>query len=187
MRGNNKQRIYLRDEDRDLFLLMLDYKAAKFDWHVLAYALMRNHYHLVLRTGDSGLARGMCELNTGYAITFNAQYGRSNHLFGRRYWSDPSTSSEHLQNVMRYVLQNPRRAGAPGPLHAHRWTSYRATIGLEFGLSRFARDEVLALFGPDPASAVAAFSEFCDQPAPPPDDGQRTAMAGGSHPRETRT
>lgn len=190
IRGNNKQRIYVNDDDRDLFLLMLDRKAAKFDWHVLAYALMRNHYHLVLRTGDLGLASGMRELNTGYAITFNATYGRSNHLFGRRYWNDPSTSTEHLTNVVRYVLQNPRRAGAPGPLESHRWTSYRASIGLDFGLARFARDELLGLFGPDPATAVAAFREFCEEPVSAP-DGDTSGHGGWQSPaqvaRETVT
>jgi REP-associated tyrosine transposase len=181
MRGNNKQRIYLHDRDRELFLLMLDRKAAKFDWRILAYALMRNHYHLVISIADRGLAQGMCELNTGYAVAFNVAYGRKNHLFGRRYWSDPATSDEHLKNVVRYVLQNPRRAGAPGPLESHRWTSYRASVGLEFGLSRFARDEVLALFGRDPQHAVAEFKAFCEQPAPPP-DGVVAMSHGGWQP-----
>jgi REP-associated tyrosine transposase len=166
MRGNNKQRIYLHDRDRELFLLMLDRKASKFNWTIMAYALMRNHYHLVLRVDDRGLARGMCELNTGYAVAFNMEYGRANHVFGRRYWSDPATSDEHLKNVVRYVLQNPRRAGAPGPLESHRWTSYRASVGLDFGLTRFGRDELLALFGADPAQAVVAFKVFCEEPPP---------------------
>lgn len=168
MRGNNRQRIYLNDRDRELFLLMLDLKAARFGWRILAYALMRNHYHLVLAVEGEGLARGMCELNTGYAVTFNAEYGRENHLFGRRYWNDAAASEEHLRGVIRYVLQNPRRAGARGPLESHRWTSYRASIGLDFGLRRFARDELLALFGADPAAATRAFVDFCEEPAPLP-------------------
>ena len=107
-RGNNKQRIFLNDRDRQLFLLMLDRIAKKHDWHILTYCLMRNHYHLVLRVGDAGMARGMCELNTGYAVAFNGEHGRINHLFGKRYWSERARSDEHLKNVVRYVLQNPR-------------------------------------------------------------------------------
>jgi len=165
-RGNNKQRIFLNDRDRQLFLLMLDRIAKKHDWHILTYCLMRNHYHLVLRVGDAGMARGMCELNTGYAVAFNGEHGRINHLFGKRYWSERARSDEHLKNVVRYVLQNPRRAGAKGPLESYRWTSYRATVGSGFGLSRFARDELLSVFGKTPVRAIAAFAEFCDEPPP---------------------
>lgn len=173
-RGNNKQRIYLTVRDHQLFLLHLDRLAAKHGWKILAYALMRNHYHLVLRIGDGGIARGMCELNTGYARGFNIEHGRVDHLFGRRYWNELATSDEHLKNVIRYVLQNPRRAGARGPLESHPWTSYRASVGLEFGLKHFARDELLALFGNDPLTAIEAFKDFCESPVPD-DDPSRHA------------
>jgi putative transposase len=165
-RGNNKQRIYLNDRDRQLFLLMLNHIAKKHDWRILAYCLMRNHYHLVLRVGEAGLARGMCELNTGYAVSFNGTHGRINHLFGKRYWSERATSDEHLKSAIRYVLQNPRRAGAKGPLDSHRWTSYRATVGKAYGLPRFARDELLSIFGRNPAQALKAFMAFCEEPPP---------------------
>jgi REP element-mobilizing transposase RayT len=165
-RGNNKQPIYLTDQDRHLFLFHVDRLADKHGWKILGHALMRNHYHLVIRIVEGGLAQGMCELNTTYAHAFNIAHGRENHLFGRRYWSELATSDEHLKNVVRYVLQNPRRAGASGPLETHPWTSYRASLGLEFGLKHFARDELLALFGNDPLRAVAAFKEFCETPPP---------------------
>jgi putative transposase len=161
-RGNNKQQIYITVRDRHLFLFHVDRLAAKYGWKILAYALMRNHYHLVVRIGDEGLARGMCELNTAYAHGFNVEHGRINHLFGRRYWSELATSDEHLKNAVRYVLQNPRRAGARGPLEGHPWTSYRASVGLDFGLKHFARDELLGLFGHDPLTSVAAFKDFCE-------------------------
>jgi hypothetical protein len=107
----------------------------------------------------------MCELNTGYAVSFNAEHGRKNHLFGRRYWSDVATSDEHLRKVVRYVLQNPRRAGVHGPLESHAWTSYRASVGLDFGLDQFARDELLSFFGGTPLHALAEFKSFCEQPS----------------------
>jgi REP-associated tyrosine transposase len=169
-RGNNKQTIYLVDRDRASFLIVLDWVARKYNWDVLSYALMRNHYHLVLRVRDFGLARGMCELNSVYALYFNGQHGRINHLFGRRYWSELTKTDEHLKNAIRYVVQNPRRAGVPGPLESHKWTSYAATVGKAFAISRFARDDLLELFGRTPEQAIAAFADFCEQPAPPRHD-----------------
>jgi len=166
-RGNNKQRIYIDDVDRRNFLVIVDWTCRKYDWDVLSYALMRNHYHLVLRIGDLGLGNGMCELNSVYALYFNSRHGKINHLFGRRYWSERTKTDAHLKNAIRYVVQNPRRAGIAGPLKGHRWTSYAATIGEAFGISRFARDEVLELFGRTPRRALSAFVEFCDEPAPP--------------------
>jgi REP element-mobilizing transposase RayT len=165
-RGNNKQTIYLDDRDRASFLVLLDWVARKYDWDILTYCLMRNHYHLVVKIRQLGLARGMCELNGIYALYFNGQHARINHLFGRRYWSEFARTEEHLKNVIRYVVQNPRRAGKPGPLESHPWTSYAATIGEAFTISRFARTELLELFGRTPAQAILEFSTFCNEPAP---------------------
>jgi REP element-mobilizing transposase RayT len=163
-RGNNKQRIFLSTADRKEFLTQLDRVATKYHWEILAYCLMRNHYHLVLRVTDRGLGRGMCELNTAYALRFNRQHGRINHLFGKRYWNE-HLDETHLINAIRYVVQNPRRAGAKGPLERHAWTSYRASIGLALSFARFARYELLALFDHVPAVAVAAYVSFCETPA----------------------
>jgi putative transposase len=170
-RGNNKQRIFLDDRDRLTFLALLDRVASRHDWHILAHCLMRNHYHLVLRIAEPNLARGMWELNLVYARYFNGEHGRLDHLFGKRYWSEQTATEEHMLNAVRYVVQNPRRAGAKGPLETHSWTSYRAAIGHEFGSSRFARDELLALFGRDPRVAVPEFMAFCEQPTPPRQQG----------------
>ena len=165
-RGNNKQTIFLTDHDRVTFMALLEMMATKFNWDILAYCLMRNHYHLVLRVYD-GLARGMRDLNGFYAVYFNAEHGRINHLFGKRYWNEFTETDEHLKNAIRYVIQNPRRAGASGPLSSHPWTSYLASVGDTFGPARFARDEVLGLFGSSPGAALRAFVSFCDEPAPP--------------------
>jgi len=170
-RGNNKQTTFLTDENRLFFLQTLNRVAERHRWEILAYCLMRNHYHLVLRIREGGLARGMCELNTAYALGFNRSESRINHLFGKRYWNAYLHGEDRLRNALRYVVQNPRRAGAEGPLEAHVWTSYRATIGLALSVSRFARDELLALFAPEPVAAIARFRAFCEE-TPPTADGR---------------
>lgn len=171
-RGNNKQLIFLTDRDRTEFLRLLDSAARKHHWEVLAYSLMRNHYHLVVRIDTDGLARGLCELNGAYALWFNGEHGRINHLFGRRYWNRHLADEPTLLNAIRYVVQNPQRAGANGPLDSHPWTSYRATIGLALSFPRFARDELLALFAATPSAAIVRFAEFCS--ALPPGAGDST-------------
>jgi REP element-mobilizing transposase RayT len=160
-RGNNKRTIYVEDRDRAIFCVMVTRIARKYDWTVLAYCLMGNHYHLLISVGEKGLADGMCELNTGYARTFNANHGRVNHLFGKRYWNRRITTDASLWNVVRYIVQNPRRAGGKGSLEGFRWTSFAATIGLGLADIQLARNEVLRFFSRTRSRAVDEFRMFC--------------------------
>jgi len=163
-RGNNKRVIYLNDRDRWFFCLTVIRIAEKYGWTVIAYALMSNHYHLIIRVGNQRLSKGMCELNTAYALHFNAEHGRINHLFGKRYWNRYIRTERSLRNAVRYVVQNPRRAGIPGALEEHVWTSYAATIGLAFSRITLARDELLRTFGSTPERARTEFADYCEQP-----------------------
>lgn len=161
-RGNNKQRIFHNDTDRQTFVRTLMRIAHRHGWTIYAYCLMRNHYHLVVRIDERGLARGMCELNTAYAFAFNSVHGRINHLFGKRYWSEYLQDDRRLLNAVRYVVQNPRRAGRTGPLEGYVWSSYAATIGVALASSPLAAGEVLALFDERPHRAIEQFVAFCD-------------------------
>ncbi len=111
-RGNNKRTIYLDDRDRQFFCLAVTRIAKKYDWTVLAYCLMDNHYHLLISIGEKGLSGGMCELNSGYAQMFNAWHGRVNHLFGKRYWNRRIKTDASLWNTVRYISRT--RAGPAG-------------------------------------------------------------------------
>jgi putative transposase len=161
-RGNNKQRIFLNNTDRRLFVDTLSRIANRHGWNIYAYCLMRNHYHLVVNVDDRGLSPGMCELNSAYACAFNISHGRINHLFGKRYWSEYLPDDRRLLNTVRYVVQNPRRAGRPGSLESYAWSSYAATIGLALSFAHLATGELLSFFGNRPERAVARFVEFCD-------------------------
>ena len=161
-RGNNKQRIFLNNADREQFLRTLARIANRHGWNIYAYCLMRNHYHLVLNIDERGLSDGMCELNTAYALTFNMSHGRINHLFGRRYWSEYLADDRRVLNAVRYVVQNPRRAGRSGSLESYAWSSYAATIGLALSFAHLATGELLAFFGNGRDRAIARFVEFCD-------------------------
>lgn len=161
-RGNNKRLIYLENRDRTLFSLILERVRKRYEWDVLAYVLMGNHYHLLLRIGERGLSDGMHNLNHCYAVTFNARHGRINHLFGKRFWNRELTTEASLQAAARYIVQNPLRAGLVEDLGDYPWSSYRATVGLDFPHVTLDRDSLLRFFGPSPSESIAAYARFCE-------------------------
>jgi REP-associated tyrosine transposase len=160
-RGNNKRPIFADDRDRELFLLQLRRVARRYSWSFYAYCLMGNHYHLVMQLGENGLSRGMCELNTAYALTHNSRHGRMNHLFGRRFWSELITSDARLLTTCRYVVQNPVRAGLCVACDEWPWSSYRATAGSALPEPFLAVKDVLGLVAHRAGDPVERFREFC--------------------------
>lgn len=178
-RGNNKRTIFLDDVDRTLFSLRITRIARRNGWRILAYVLMRNHYHLLLGIGDEGLSSGMQQLNQGHAITFNVRHGRINHLFGKRYWSRHITTDASLQAAARYIVQNPIRAGGELPLEKYRWSSYAATVGVDFPCMPLARDELLPFFGGAPEQSIEAYRLFC-RDLPGEDELEETCPVPGT-------
>ena len=165
-RGNNKQAIYEDDRDRERFLTLLARVARRYGWLFYAYCLMDTHYHAVLQIGERGLSRGMCELNTGHAITFNLRHGRINHLFGRRYWSELITTDAYLLAACRYVIQNPVRAGLAATCAEWKWSSYKATVGSSRSAPFLASQELLDIVAPGSSDPAARFREYCETLAP---------------------
>ncbi|MHB8643434.1 MAG: REP-associated tyrosine transposase [Gaiellaceae bacterium] len=166
-RGNNRRSIFADDRDRESFLMILRRVARRYGWQLYAYCLMNNHYHLILQIADLGLSQGMCELNTAHAATYNVRHDRTNHLFGRRYWSELIDTDEYLATAARYVVQNPVRAGLTSTCGAWKWSSFRATVGSAPAPPFLAADRLLEIVEPGPESRRATrFREFCAHTVP---------------------
>jgi REP-associated tyrosine transposase len=162
-RGNARRAIFGDDFDRAIFLAMLRRLAKRYGWSIYAYCLMTNHYHLLLQLSEGGLSRGMCLLNGGYASQFNTCYGRSNHLFGQRFWSDLLDHDAHLLASCRYVVLNPVRAGLADDAESWPWSSYRACAGHDLSPSFLATGELLELFGKTPRAAQAGYRGYVSE------------------------
>ena len=158
-RGNNKQTIF-DEELRTLFLSSLLRVSVAYEWRVLAYALMGNHYHLVLRIGEHGLSDGMFQLNNGFARASNSRFDRINHCFGQRFWSAHLDTPEYLLTSIRYGMWNPPRAAECSDPGGSTWTSFRGSVGLDDPHPVLAVKDLHALFHPQPAKARLVLFDY---------------------------
>src|SRR5260370_19760894 len=160
-RGNERRRIFRADADRRKFLELLAEAVSRFAWSLTGWVLMSNHFHLVLETPEHlTLSEGMQWLNGTYADWFNRKYKRVGHLFQGRFKSFLIEKEADLLEVLRYVVLNPVRAGMVERPEAYRWSSYRATAGVEAAPEWLDVDAALALFAPDAALARTYYREL---------------------------
>ena len=159
-RGNERRNIFRSDRDRKAFLTFLGIAAKRFGWSVTAWVLMSNHFHLVIQTLEPNLSRGMQWLNGSYAGYFNRVHGRCGHLFQGRFKAFLIDKETYFAEVLRYVVLNPVRATMVERPEQYKWSSYRATAGLDIAPDWFDLSAALELFGAEPAMAQPAYREF---------------------------
>jgi len=148
------------DADRELFLGILGRTAERHELVVYAWCLMPNHYHLVVETPRGGLARAIHYLNGVYAQAFNRRHRRVGHLFQGRYKAILVQRESYLLALARYVVLNPVRAGICRRPEEFRWSSYRATIGLDPAPRFLGAAALVSQFGPDAGRAQAGYRRF---------------------------
>lgn len=146
-RGVRRQPIFGDDLDRRMFIAFLAQSIHRCRWSCLAYCLMGNHFHLVLRLSGANLSGGMHRLNGVYARRFNERHGHVGHLFDARFASSVVETEAHLLEALRYVVLNPVRAGICADPGDWPWSSFRATAGIERCPRFLAAARVRRLFG----------------------------------------
>lgn len=127
-RGNRRQRIFFDDADRRAYLTLL---AQACDRHLaacLAWCLLDNHIHLILVPAcEDGLRAPLASVHTAYAQRLNLQRELSGHLFQGRFASY-AMDDAHLMVAVRYVENNPVKAGLVERAEAWPWSSARAHV-----------------------------------------------------------
>jgi putative transposase len=119
-RGNEQKEIFRDLEDRKEFLLLLARSLDVFEVHLLSYALMPNHFHLLVCTPKGNLSGLMRHFNISYTGSFNRKYKRSGHLYQGRYKAFLIDADNYLLEVSRYIHLNPLRMKSKEPLEK-RW------------------------------------------------------------------
>ncbi len=128
-RGNNRNWVFLDDEDFEAYLNIICRYRAKDGFHLHHWVLMNNHTHLLITPGQTRpLAKSMQSINLAYSIWHSRKYQRTGHLWQGRFRSIPIEQDAYLLECGRYIERNPIRAGLTDDPANYRWTSYPAHV-----------------------------------------------------------
>lgn len=130
-RGNNRQFIFIDDEDRQAYLDALREATRLHHVRVHGYVLMPNHVHLLVspQTAD-GLARAMQTLGRRYVASFNRRHDRSGTLWEGRFRTALIEAPAYFGLLLRYVEQHPLRDGLAERAGDYPWSSAAHHLGL---------------------------------------------------------
>lgn len=131
-RGIGKQILFEEKADYLFFLRTLKKYKQEEGFSVIAFCLMENHFHLLLKI-DDGMDRAMKKISTSYAFYYNTKYERTGHLFQDRYMSKPIENDVYLLTAVRYIHNNPVKA-AICRADKYKWSSWRYYTGELKGL-----------------------------------------------------
>jgi putative transposase len=177
VRGNERRKIFLDDEDRRRFLHRLSKLLEDTETLCYAWSLIPNHSHLLLLPTRFKLATLMRSLLTGYAVTFNLIHHRRGHLFQNRYKSIVCEKEAYLLELVRYIHLNPLRAGlvkTMEELDRYPWSGHAVLMGHgEFEGQE--TQEILESFGERSAGARKKYRRFIEEGL---GEGRRDDLAG---------
>lgn len=157
MRGINREVIFKENEDSHRFLQTLKYYKQTNGYEIYAYCLMNNHVHLLLKVGFEPLEQIMRRICGKYVYWYNHKYDRVGYLFQDRFKSEPVEDDTYFLTVLRYIHQNPLKAGIVEEIGQYSWSSYNAYIhkdplvDIDFALKMFAGNN---------EKAIVAFKKF---------------------------
>lgn len=128
-RGNNKETVFIDNEDRRNYLKILQRYKNKYGLQISAYCLMNNHVHLLVVPEDkTSLARGIGGTNLLYTQYINRKYKRSGRLWQNRFFSAIVEEEPYQWAVMRYIERNPVRAKIVKKAEEYPWSSAKTHV-----------------------------------------------------------
>jgi REP element-mobilizing transposase RayT len=161
-RGIEKRDIFQGSGDRMAFLDRLSEIIIEGEAKLYAWALMPNHFHLLVRPCEASLSDIMRRLLTGYAVWHNMRHNRTGHLFQNRYKSIVVEEERYFLELVRYIHLNPARANhlsEPAQLDRYPYTGHAVIMGKHAYACQDV-DWVLKWFGKRVGTARRKYRDF---------------------------
>ena len=177
-RGIEGRTIFQNSADRNDFIERLAHIIKETETTCFAWALIPNHFHLLLKTAQVPVSKVMLRLLTGYAISFNLRHRRHGHLFQNRYKSILCQEDTYLLELVRYIHLNPVRANLVADLKTldkYHYCGHSAVMG-KLKNDWQDVDGVLRLFGKNISQARRSYKSFVLKGL---NQGRRDDLTGG--------
>ncbi|MGI6549579.1 MAG: REP-associated tyrosine transposase [Syntrophomonadales bacterium] len=161
MRGTNRQDIFHERDDYWRLLQIIAQTKPENNFELYGFCLMTNHVHLLIHEKEETIAKTMHRITTRYAGWYNYKYERSGHVFQGRYGSECVEDDRYLLTVIRYIHNNPVKAGMVSHPEDYRWSSIKAYYSGHKRPARLTNTSfILGIFAPERTEAVHRFREF---------------------------
>ena len=160
MRAINRQRLFIDDEDHHRFLQTLKFYKKTSGYEIYAYCLMNNHIHLLLKVGPEPLEQIMRRICGKFVYWYNRKYDRVGYLFQDRFKSEPVEDDQYFLTALRYIHQNPLKAGLVKDIKQYRWSSYNAYLNRDHLVDT---DFAFSLFTGNKPTVLKSFLSFNEQ------------------------
>ncbi|AKA70859.1 transposase [Clostridium scatologenes] len=130
-RGNHRNDIFKDETDYELYLNYIKEAMEYYEnkYYIIAYVLMTNHVHLIIKTKDLDISNFIKRVHSRYAWNFNKKYKYIGHLFQDRYRSELIEDDKYMLEASRYLHLNPVKANMVEKPEDYRWSSYSMYIG----------------------------------------------------------
>jgi REP element-mobilizing transposase RayT len=134
LRGINRQIIFEDEEDNNKLLELLKRYKEVCEYKLYAYCFMGNHIHLMIKVEKEGIDKVIKRVGGSYVYWYNKKYNRSGHLFQDRFRSEVVENDRYFLTVLRYIHQNPVKAGLCKCVADYKYSSYSDFINRDSGL-----------------------------------------------------
>ena len=124
LRGINRENLFYDEADYERMASTLSRYQEELGFKTAAFCFMSNHVHLLIYSEGGTHAQIMKKITVSYAAYYNRKYDRVGHVFQDRYRSEPINDEAYLMAVVRYIYQNPQKAGiCPADEYPHTYIS----------------------------------------------------------------
>lgn len=159
LRGINRDFFFKGDRTKEILMELLQEQQGEEQIELTAWCIMDNHVHLLLKADKASMSKALKIISLKFAAKYNRYHSRTGPVFGDRYRSESIEDETYLLGALRYIHQNPIKAGIADDISDYRWSSYHAYVSDSGGVSAKQREFMLGLFG----NNQAQFRQFHDE------------------------
>lgn len=123
-RGNNREYILSNPKHKSFLLKQIKEYNVVFDFELLAYVIMDNHYHLLIKTNKTPISEIMFNINNVLSKYLTRELDKKGHVLEKRFTSKLVTTDTYIIWLLRYIHRNPIRAHICNDIDDYRWSSH---------------------------------------------------------------